>query len=83
MNNKIIGRFTKVANTGNSVVIGLVGSLTAETIDYNDILDIAGFYGISTEPDKFGYHFITKEGAMKRGCKLPVNSFNGFLEIFA
>ena len=83
MNNKISGRFTKVAKTENSVVVGLVGSLNTENIEYNEILDIAGFYGISTGPDNFGYHFITPEGATKRGCKLPVNNYNGFIEIFS
>lgn len=83
MNNKLAGRFTKVARTENSVVVGLVGSLTAENIERNEILEIAVFYGINTEPDKFGYHFTTAEGAIKRGCKLPVNNFNGFIEIFA
>lgn len=82
MNNKIAGRFTKVANTKNSVVVGLVGSLNSDNCEYIDILEIASFYGISTEPDKFKYHEITAEGAIKRGCTLPVNNFNGFLEIF-
>ena len=82
MNKRSVGQFTKIAKTENSVVVGLVGSLNSENIEHNDILEIAGFYGISTEPDKFGYHFITQEGATKRGCKLPVNNFNGLLEVF-
>lgn len=83
MNRKISGRFTKVAKTENSVLVGLVGSLNAKTIEYSEILEIAGFYGINTDPDKFSYHFITPEGATRKGCKLPPNNFNGFLEIFA
>ena len=78
----IAGRFSKAAETKNSVVIGLVGALSPENLEYLDILKIAGFYSISTAPDKFGYHIITAEGAEKRGCTLPVNNYTGFLEIF-
>ena len=79
----INGRFTKVATTENSIVVGLIGSLTSENIAHDDILRIASFYGANTEPDKFGYHFITADGAKNRGCKLPTNNYNGFIEIFA
>ena len=79
----INGRFAKVATTDNSVVVGLIGDLTIENIPHDDILRIASFYGANTEPDKFGYHFITADGAKSRGCKLPTNNYNGFIEIFA
>ena len=79
----INGRFTKVATTENSTVVGLIGDLTIENISHDGILRIASFYGASTEPDKFGYHFITADGAKNRGCKLPTNNYNGFIEIFA
>ena len=78
----INGKFTKVATTDNSVVVGLIGDLTIENIPHDDILRIASFYGANTEPDKFGYHFITADGAKSRGCKLPTNNYNGFIEIF-
>ena len=48
----IKGRFTKVATTDNSIVIGLIGELTSENITHDDILKIAAFYGANTEPDK-------------------------------
>lgn len=80
--NNINGRFSKVAETRNSIVVGLIGALNPENIAYTDILKIAGFYSISTKPDKFGYHFITAESAKKRGCTIPVNNYNGFLETF-
>ncbi len=76
------GRFTKVATTENSIVIGTIGALTEENTTYEVILYMARFFNISTEPDKFKYHCITAEGAKKRGCKLPVNNYNEFIEIF-
>lgn len=76
------GRFTKVAQTGNSIVIGTIGSLNADNATYEVILYIARYYNISTEPDKFRYHCITAEGAVKRGCKLPTGNYNEFIEIF-
>ena len=76
----ISGRFTKVAETNNSIVVGTIGALKEAT--YDEVLEIARFYNISTEPDKFKYHCITPEGAVKRGCKLPVNNYNEFIEIF-
>ena len=79
----IKGKFTKVATTDNSIVVGLIGDLTIENIPHDDILRIASFYGANTEPDKFGYNFITADGAKSRGCKLPTNNYNGFIEIFA
>lgn len=82
MDKKLSGRFGKVAETENSVVVGLVGALNPDSLEYKDIIDIASFYGVNTSPDKFGYHYITASGALKRGCKLPVNNYNGFLEIF-
>lgn len=78
----ISGRFEKVATTDNSIVIGLIGELTSENASHDDILKIASFYGVNTDPDKFGYHFITADGAKNRGCKLPTNNYNGFIEIF-
>lgn len=79
-NMSIKGRFTKVAETNNSVIVGTIGALKEAT--YDEVLEIARFYNISTESDKFKYHCITPEGAVKRGCKLPVNNYNEFIEIF-
>lgn len=76
------GRFTKVAETGNSVVVGTIGSLNADNITYEVILYLARYYNISIEPGKFCYHCITAEGAVKRGCKLPTGNYNEFIEIF-
>ena len=76
----IKGRFTKVAETNNSVVIGTIGDLRETT--YDEVVEIANFYNISTESDRFKWHCITPEGAIKRGCKLPVNNYNEFIEIF-
>lgn len=76
------GRFAKVAETENSVVVGTIGNLSAGNTTYEVILHLAGFYGIGTDPDKFRYHCITAEGAVKRGCKLPTGNYNEFIEIF-
>lgn len=76
------GRFTKVAETENSIVVGTIGTLTEENTTHEVILHITKFYNINTEPDKFKYHYITAEGAQKRGCILPVNNYNEFIEIF-
>lgn len=76
----IKGKFAKVAETNNSIVVGTIGALEVTT--YDNVLQIARFYNISTEPDKFKYHCITPEGAIKRGCKLPVDNYNEFIEIF-
>ena len=76
----INAHFTKVADTTNSIVVGTIGDL--KEVTYDEILHIARFYNISTEPGKFAYHIITPEGAIKRGCKLPVSNYNEFLEIF-
>ncbi len=76
------GRFTKVAQTGNSIVIGTIGSLNADNTTYEVILYIARYYNISTETGKFRYHRITAEGAIKRGCKLPTGNYKEFIEIF-
>lgn len=76
------GRFTKVAETENSIVIGTIGALTEEKTNHNAILHIAKYYNINTESDKFKYYCITAEGAKKRDCNLPVNNFNEFIEIF-
>lgn len=80
--NKIAGKFTKVAETKNSIVVGLIGSINSENCKYDEILKIATFYGICTEPGIFAYHFITESGAIKRGCVLPTNNFNEFIEFF-
>lgn len=76
------GRFTKVAETENSVVIGTIGNLNADNTTYEVVLYLARYYNINTEPDKFGYHCITAEDAVKRGCKLPTGNYNEFIEIF-
>lgn len=75
-------RYAKVAETENSVIIATVGNLTADELTYDNILYIASFYGISTEPDKFHYHMITADGAAKKGCKLPIRNYNEFIEYF-
>ncbi len=76
------GRFTKVAETQNSVIVGTLGSLDGENTTHEVVVYIANFYNIDTAPDKFRYHEITAEGAKKRGCKLPTNNYNEFIEIF-
>lgn len=82
LNKLTAGRFTKVAETGNSIVIGTIGSLNDESTTYEVILYLAKYYGISTEPGIFKYHKITADGAIKRGCKLPTRNYNDFIEIF-
>ena len=47
------GRFSTIAETEKSIVVGLIENITMENIEYSDILKIAGFYGISTAPDLF------------------------------
>lgn len=76
------GKFTKVAKTENSIVVGTLGSLTEEKTTYDVVLYMAKYYGISIEPDRFRYHVITAEGAAKRGCNLPTDNYNEFIEIF-
>lgn len=76
------GRFSKLAETKNSIVVGTIGSLNEENTTYDVILHIAKFYNINTAPDKFGYHLITAEGAKKRGVKMPVGNYNEFIEFF-
>lgn len=78
----INGRFSKVAETEKSLVVGTVGALPAEELTHDDILHIARFYGINTDPDKFRYHMITADGAIKRGCKLPEGNYSEFIEYF-
>lgn len=82
LRNLTAGRFAKVAKTENSIVIGTIGSLNEGNTTYDVILYLAKHFGISTEPDIFKYHCITADGAVKRGCKLPVNNYNEFIEIF-
>ena len=76
------GRFAKVAETENGVIVGTLGSLDGENTTHEIVVYIAKFYNICTAPDKFGYHKITADGAKKRGCKLPANNYNEFIEIF-
>ena len=77
-----VGRFTKVAETGNSIVVGTIGSLNADNTTYKSFCILQDTYNISIEPGKFCYHCITAEGAVKRGCKLPTGNYNEFIEIF-
>ena len=72
----------KVAETKNSIIVGTVGNLAVADLTHSNILYIVSFYGVNTDPDKFGYHMIPPEGAKKRGCKFPINNFSEFLEIF-
>lgn len=76
----INGKFAKVAETKESIVVGTIGALKEQT--HKDILKIASFYNINTDQDKFKYLFITQDGAAKRGCKLPLSNYNEFIEIF-
>lgn len=82
MMNELNGRFSKVVDTQNSVVVGVFGTLTEKTLTHNMIVDIARFYNLNIEPDKFVYHYITAGEAKEKGCKLPTGNFNAFLEIF-
>lgn len=76
------GRFSKLAETENSIVVGTLGSLSEQNTTYEVIIHLARFYNINTEVGKFKYHFITPEGAIKKGCTLPVNNYNQFIEFF-
>ena len=78
----IRGRFCKLATTDNSVVVGTLGTLTAEKLTQDIIVRIAHFYNINTNADQFRWHLITAEGAEKRGSKFPVNNYNAFIEFF-
>lgn len=78
----INGKFSKVAETENSIVIGTIGALTEEKTTYEVVVKIAKFYNINTEPDKFKWHCITSAGAIKRGCKFPTGNYNEFIEFF-
>lgn len=77
-----VGKFTKVAETENSIVVGTIGALTEEKTNYDVILHIAKYYNINTDPGIFQYHFTTTDGAKEKGCKFPVNNFNVFIEFF-
>lgn len=76
----INGCFCKIGRTENSIIVGTIGALKIPT--YDEILQIAIFYNINTELGVFSYHFITKAGAEKRGCKFPLNNYNEFIEFF-
>lgn len=76
------GRFSKVVETENSIVIGTLGSLNEQNTTYEVIIHLARIYNINTEVGIFKYHFITQEGAIKKGCTLPVNNYNQFIEFF-
>lgn len=76
------GRFTKVAENENSVIVGTLGSLDSDNTTQEIVVYIAQFYNIETSADKFGYHFIIADGAKKKGCKLPTRNYNQFIEIF-
>lgn len=76
------GRFAKVAENENSVIVGTLGSLDSDNTTQEIVVYIAKFYNIDTGADKFSYHKITAEGAKKKGCKLPANNYNEFIEIF-
>ena len=76
------GRFAKVAEIENSIIFGTLGNLDSENTTHEIVVYIAKFYNIDTTPDKFRYHKITAEEAKKRGCKLPTNNYNEFIEIF-
>ncbi|MDU4971445.1 MAG: hypothetical protein E6X19_01865 [Hungatella hathewayi] len=73
--------FSKILETETSIVVGLLGNSTEDNLDYKSVLKIAQFYNIKIEPDKFGYHFITSNGVIKKGYA-HVNNYNDFLEIF-
>ena len=79
---EIIGRFSKVADTGKSIVVGTLGTLNEDMITHSVVMEIASFYNINVSPEVFAYHTITPEGAIKRGCKLPTGNYNCFLEIY-
>lgn len=76
----INGKFKKVAETNSSVIIGTLGDLKETT--HKHIVEIASFYNINSDPDKFNYHCTTPEGAAKSGCKLLASNYNEFVEIF-
>lgn len=76
------GRFHKVAETENSIVVGTFGGLN-EINTTNEIVEyIANFYGINTQHDKFRWHLVTADGAKNRGCELPTSNYNEFIEFF-
>ena len=79
---EIVGSFSKVADTGKSIVIGTLGKLDRESISHNMILEIAAFYNLNVIPEQFTYHFITPGCAEALGCKLPIGNYNCFLEIY-
>lgn len=68
--------FERIGETENSIIIGVV-----KVVDYSHILEIAKYYRINTEPDKFKYHLITQYGAEKRGCGNIPKKYNDFIEI--
>lgn len=78
----IKGKFSKVAETDNSIIVGTLGILTEDKITFDIIKQIAEFYGINANPDKFQWHLITAEGAKRKGYKFPINNYNEFIEFF-
>ncbi len=77
-----MGRFTKLAETKNSIVVGTMANLNEENTTYEIVQHIAKFYNINTDPGIFQYHLITAVGARKRGARLPIDNYNQFIEFF-
>ncbi len=75
-------RFSRLADTENSIVIGTFGSLNEENTTQEVISYFVGYFGLSVKLDAYNYQRITPEEAIKRGCKLPTGNYNQFIEIF-
>lgn len=79
---EIVGHFSKVADTGKSIIVGTLGPMNRDNITHNIVLEIAAFYNLNVSPEQFVYHFITPGCAKALGCKLPTGNYNCFLEIY-
>ena len=77
--NRLAGRFSLVAREDNAVVVGFVGDVTADSLNYKEIRYVAAFY---TD----GYFLINAANILSEndpisGLRLPRGNFNSLLRI--
>ena len=80
MPDRLAGRFSLLYRDENSILVGFVGNVTAESLSYEELRRVSLFY-IDGEFIINSAQILSKDDPVAKKSKYPVNNYNSILRV--
>ena len=74
--NRLAGKFSLLSRQNDSIYVGLVGNVTAESLSEDEVGHLFGFYKQKSN-EKLGSWRVIKDDEPVPECRFPRSNYNG------